>query len=534
MHVQDASLRSVSLPQTAGELLRSRAALMGDKTAVIHGESSISYTELDARSERLGAALLILGLRPGDSVLFQLGTNIETLLALFGCFKAGLIPVCTLPQHRRLEIDAISAVVKPRAHIVQADYSSNFDLVSFAEDAALRDGSNRIVIQTRGERGRAISLDRLIESCPSGRTQRVLTDVSILPDDRVMLQLSGGSTGTPKIIPRGHREYLLQADGMACRHRLTMDDVTLWPLPLIHNAALVLIVFPTLLRGATMVLQNRFEVGDFLDAIERHGVSYAGSVGPVAPSLMRTEGCLHEKTRSLRMFFALDGARALQDRLGCPVTNLYGITEGLLMSCSPADPPDIRFDTVGYPTTDTDDIALIDAVLEQRLEGEAVGELCFRGPHLFQGYVGSPNRSDLTADGFFRTGDLFRRVIRDGRPSYAFIERMKDNISRGGEKFAANEVESLAVRHPAVLDARVVAFPDVLLGERACMFVIVRPGHELPSRGDLSAFFDELGLARYKHPERIIQIPDFPVTHVGKVDKSHLRRLAAEYVTTSA
>ena len=137
------------LPTNAGDALRETARRLPDKRALISTERQLTFREWDQASERLGAALLGIGLVPGDRAIFQMGTVVETAIALFGCFKAGIIPVCTLPQHREVEIGDLSGRTDAKAHIVQAD-ASRFDLAGFAVGIAARQGVTRHVIVARG------------------------------------------------------------------------------------------------------------------------------------------------------------------------------------------------------------------------------------------------------------------------------------------------------------------------------------------------------------------------------------------------
>ena len=137
----------------------------------------------------------------------------------------------------------------------------------------------------------------------------------------------------------------------------------------------------------------------------------------------------------------------------------------------------------------------------------------------------------FTLDGFYRTGDLVRTVWIDGERCVTFEGRLKDNINRGGEKYGAEEVEALIAKHPAILDARVVAMPDRFYGERGCAYLVIRPGQLAPSAAELANFLTGFGLAKYKCPERIETLNEFPVTRVGKVDKIALRQWIAAIVT---
>ena len=235
------------------------------------------------------------------------------------------------------------------------------------------------------------------------------------------------------------------------------------------------------------------------------------------------------------MFFALDRANAIEGHLKIPTTNLYGITEGLLMTCAPDDPRDMRFETTGYPTCSSDQIKILHPETEQVVDEGDEGELCFRGPYTLRGYYNAPeiNEMSFTSDGFFRSGDLVRREKCGEKIVYTFLGRFKDNISRGGEKFAAEEVERLIVLHPVIADAKVVAMPDLYLGEKACAFIILRSEQQCLTIEELGAFLGKHGLARYKHPERIEILEAFPLTQVGKVDKAAMRQLLGTSLSTN-
>jgi non-ribosomal peptide synthetase component E (peptide arylation enzyme) len=156
-----------------------------------------------------------------------------------------------------------------------------------------------------------------------------------------------------------------------------------------------------------------------------------------------------------------------------------------------------------------------------------MGEFCFRGPSSLRGYFGNAeaSRAALTLDGFFRSGDMMTECQFDGRSYFRFEGRLRDNINRGGEKIACEEVEGFLSRHPAIADAKLVAMPDPIYGEKACAFLILRPGHSAPTIADLIAFVTAQGLAKYKCPERIEVLDTFPTTKVGKLNKPALREL---------
>lgn len=524
------------VPQTVGNMLRRRATAHPAKAFAATDHSTLSYAELDTRTDILAAALIELGLSPGDRAIFQMGTVVETLIALFACYKAGIVPVCTLPQHREIEIGRMINLTQARVYFVQVDAQPGFDLAAFSLAMAEAHGNVRYIIAARGRRPSGVhSLEEMAASLSVERAAATLASVEISPQDVLTFQLSGGSTGTPKIIPRFHADYLGQALGIVKRHQFTASDIAIWPLPLIHNAAMQLVVLPILLVGGTLVLQRRFDLHEFLTAIERNRVTFAGSIGPIAPSLLDSHDIARYDLSSLRMFFALDRADAIEACLGVPSTNLYGITEGLLMTCSPHDAATFRSRVTGYPTSDADEIHILRPDSEEPVSDGEEGELCFRGPHMLRGYYNAPdaNRGSFTSNGMFRSEDLVRAELYEGRTYYTFVGRLKDNISRGGEKFSAEEVERLIVQHPAIIDVKIVAMPDRLLGEKACAFTIMRAEYKCPTVKELSAFLSAHGLAKYKHPEHIEVVHEFPLTKVGKVDKAAMRAVIMEKLSAA-
>ncbi len=519
-------------PMTVGDAIRDAARTDPDKTYLIAGDQRLTFGELDRRTECLAASLLDQGLKPGDRAIFQMGITPETVIALFGCYKAGILPVCTLPQYRDIEIGQLTEMSAARAYFIQADFSPTFDLVAFARrmGQAHPTLSKFIVARGAAEDGN-LDFARLCEGSGYDASRARLADLGINPGDVLTFQLSGGSTGVPKIIPRMHGEYLAQASGWARLHEYGPDEICIWPLPIIHNAGLLLVVLGSLLNKSTILLQDRFDPVSFLNAIETHRVTWAGSIGPIAPRLLDYHNLAKHDLSSLRMFVAMDRADAIEAHVGVTTMNLYGITEGLLMSTSPGDSEQARFWTNGRSTSELDEIRVLEFDGERPVKPGEQGELCFRGPHSLRGYYKAEpgvNAATFTSDGFVRTSDIVREVVIDGRSHFVFLGRVKDNISRGNEKFAAEEVEKLIVQHPAVLDAKVVAMPDRYLGEKACAFIIPRPGETCPDVPALGAFLVGLGLAKFKLPERVETISEFPVTRVGKFDKMAMRAIVRE------
>ncbi|VVE60482.1 2,3-dihydroxybenzoate-AMP ligase [Pandoraea captiosa] len=536
---------------TLGDALRATAARVPERPAYLSDEASITFASLDERSERLGAALVELGLRPGERAIFQMGTTVDTVVALMGAYKAGVVPVCAVPQYREVEIGQLAALSDARAYFVQADVSA-FDLVGFARQMMDRHPAIAHLLVARGTSAHAAiaghcAIEALIDAMPLQRARSVLAGVRIGSEDVLSFQLSGGTTGVPKIIPRFHAEYIGHSLAWMRHLGMTEHSRMIWSLPLLHNAGQLYALASSVSTGMTTVLMPRVDIARMLTLIEMHRVTHGLSIGPVAPQMIAYKDVAKHDLSSLQLFGTMSRADSLEAHLGVPCFNLYGTTEGLLMGSGPTLPAALRHHTQGLSGCEDDEIRVLfpdsepGATRGMPVEPGTPGELCFRGPSSLRGYYKAPEATahTLTADGFVRTGDMVTERIIDGVRCFAFEGRLRDNINRGGEKIGCEEVEAFVSHHPAVADAKLVAMPDPVYGERGCIYLILRPGHRAPSVTELVAFLVGHGLAKFKCPERVEVIDEFPVTRVGKVDKASLRaaiagRLATESAVPSA
>jgi non-ribosomal peptide synthetase component E (peptide arylation enzyme) len=520
------------LDTTAGQQLRTASLHAPNKVAVRGHDGDLTFSDLDELSESLAASLIEAGLRPGDRVIFQIGVVKELFTILFACFKAGIIPVCALPQHRDIEIAHFAEQTHARALFVQGDVHPSFDQVGFARRMAAKIPTIDYIGITRGDvSANELALDQMMQRFVLTEAKARTHDLLPSCADVVVLQLSGGSSGLPKVIPRMHGEYLAQSLAVANRYELNETDICLWTLPLIHNAGMLLIVLPSILQRRTTILQPRFDIQLFLHTLERDRVTFTGSIGPVAAKLFEMQDAKCQNFGSLRQFFCMSRADAMEDYIGITCTNQYGISEGLILASAPSDSREARHLSNGWPTGAADEVKLLIPETEDDVSFGEVGEFCFRGASCLTGYLGEDNAErTFTSDGYFRTGDLMRELRIEGRRYFVFEGRTRDNINRGGEKIGAEEVERLMASYPGIADVRVTAMPDPVYGEKVCAFVIARPGCVTPTVPEVADFLLGLGVAKYKLPERIEPLDMFPTTSVGKVDKAQLRQLIAKKI----
>ncbi|MDH1147727.1 AMP-binding protein, partial [Pseudomonas mosselii] len=221
--------------------------------------------------------------------------------------------------------------------------------------------------------------------------------------------------------------------------------------------------------------------------------------------------------------FAEALARQVPEVLGCRLQQVFGMAEGLVNYTRLDDSDEQVFTTQGRPISELDEVRILDEQGQPVADGEP-GMLATRGPYTFCGYYQSPehNAQVFDQDGFYHSGDIVQRSA-DG--NLRVVGRVKDQINRGGEKVASEEIENLIVMHPDVTHAALVALPDDLLGEKSCAFIVSRNPQLKPIA--LRRHLMGLGIAEYKLPDRIRLIDAMPLTAVGKIDKKQLRALLA-------
>jgi 2,3-dihydroxybenzoate-AMP ligase len=460
----------------------------------------------------------------------QLPNVPDFIYLYFALERVGAIPIMALASHRWSEISAFIELAGARGYIVPHRLG-DFDFGDLAGKLADRYPSLDLVLAVGGAFPGAVSVTDLL-SCDARTPASALEEVDVDPDEPCVFQLSGGTTGVPKLIPRTHNDYVYNTKAAVAVNDIRPDDCLLVTLPIAHNFPLACPgVSGFFMRGARVVLSTSTRPDDILALVERERVTHLELVPAL---LIRCNNSTSIATRDLSSLRVINtGGQKLQAEVKrraeeliptCRVQEVFGMAEGLLCFVRLDDPPDVRYETVGRPVCPDDELVLIDEDGNPVPDGE-VGELLVRGPYTLRGYYGVPeyNARTFTPDGFYRSGDLMRR-----HPSGNYIVegRKKDLINRGGEKISAEEVENLILSHPAALNVACVPMPDPVLGERMCAFLIPRNGESITLE-ELVAFLTEKGLARFKLPERLELVDDLPLSKFGKVAKNQLSEIAA-------
>ncbi len=508
--------------------LAEQSRLRPEATAVICGERCFTYAELDTLSSNLAAHLASRGLGHGDTALVQLPNVAEFYIVFFALLKIGVAPVNALFNHRKLELTAYARQIEPRL-VIASRWHELFANDAFVEDlSAAAPGLSLVLLHD--EASPANGLDHWIGAAPEAGTAFSPT----APDEVAFFQLSGGSTGTPKLIPRTHNDYDYSVRASAEICELGPQTRFLCALPAAHNYPLsspgALGVFHA---GGCVVMAPSPEPLSCFALIKRHAVDMVALVPPAVALWLQAAPGHSQALASLKLVqvggasFAEALARQVPEILGCRLQQVFGMAEGLVNYTRLGDADPLVFTTQGRPISADDEVKIVDEEGRDVPEGEP-GMLATRGPYTFRGYYRSPehNARVFDAEGFYYSGDVVQRTPEG---YLKVVGRVKDQINRGGEKVAAEEIENLILLHPDVTHAALVAMPDALLGEKSCAFIVSRdPGLKAPA---LRRHLLALGVAEYKLPDRVRLIETMPLTAVGKIDKKKLREHFAPAAT---
>ncbi|WP_312252076.1 AMP-binding protein [Stenotrophomonas sp.] len=503
--------------ETFPGFLRERAERYADDVAVVAGDTRLTYAQLWHEAGRIGAGLLALGLQPGDRVLLQLGNTASFISVACGLFRAGLVPVYALPAHRITELVHFATKAQVSAYVTTALHEG-FDHRELARALqAAVPAVQQVVID--GEAAEFTALDAL-----QGDRGTLPADPD--PQSVAFLQISGGSTGLSKLIPRTHDDYIysFRASNEICG--IDRDSVYLVALPAAHNFPMSSPgFFGALYAGARVVMSPGPGPDAAFPLIAREKVTCCGLVPPLALLWAQAAASRSEDLSSLQVLqvggakLVPEAARRVVDGLGCTLQQVFGMAEGLVNYTRLDDPLELIVACQGRPISPDDEVRVVDDHDQPVAEGE-VGHLITRGPYTINGYHNDPvaNARAFTDDGFYRTGDRVQQLPG----GYLVVQgRAGDHINRAGEKISAEEIEDHLLAHPAVFDAAVVSIPDEYLGERSCAFVIAQ-GEPIKAPA-LKAWMRTRGLAEFKVPDQVLFVDSFDTTAVGKISRRELR-----------
>ena len=515
-----------SIPQVLDDL----ASAAPDRDAVIDGATRLTHGALHAGSLRLAAHFHALGLRHGDRVVFQMPNGAAFFEVFLALLRIGIIPIMALPPHRETELTHFARFGDARALFVPRQVGA-FDFRAMADAVrAAAPTLEHVFVEGEALAGQ-LSLPMLRAKPAGAADEETIARIKLDASDVALMLLSGGTTALPKLIPRTHNDYVYNFTQSARIAGFDAQTVLLVSLPLAHNYNLGSPgALGALARGGRVVVSPKTDAATVFALVEREKVTAIPAAVPLAVNWLNDPDIGRFDVSSLKLI-QNGGARLspeLRDRLRktfrCAFQEVYGTAEGLLNFTRLDDPDERVLHSSGAPMCDDDEIKVIDTQGNELPDGEA-GELIVRGPYTVRGYYNAPenNAKAFTADGFYRMGDIVRKSGR-----YIITEgRKNDLINRGGEKISTDEVENLLLKHPAVHAVALVAMPDPVFGEKACAFVTLKSGATLGFE-EMKAFLLEQKIAKFKLPERLEVLGEFPISPAGKILRRNLREMIEE------
>ena len=514
--------------QNLSDFLTESAEKFPQQLAIVDQQHQLSYQDFDQWVSRTATAL-----RPyfevGDKAILQLPNRAEFYVLFFALIRLGVLPVMALSAHRYNEIQSFVAQTQAKAYFAADFGAQKFDYRALARQCQNAHTSLEHVF-ILGEAQEHHDLHALMQNPHIDTDSFSATG----PEEVVFLQLSGGSTGTPKLIPRTHDDYLYSVRESAKICGLDPSSRLLMVLPAAHNFSMssagALGIF---YAGGAVVLGQDPSPDVAFQLMKQHGVTDVCLVPALIRPWMDKAAQDQDPLLGQLRCIQVGGARlpnAVAERLiqefKVTLQQVFGMAEGLV-NYTRFDMSDEQImNTQGLKISEDDEILVLDNDDKPVAAGE-IGHLLTRGPYTIRGYYNAPehNQSAFTPDGFYRTGDLVR-IREDG--CIVVEGRSKEQINRGGEKIATEEVEQILVRHEQVRLVALVAMPDEALGEKSCAFVAWQAQDNDPSSVrramQLRQYLKDYGLATYKIPDRIEFIEQFPYTAFGKIDKKRLRQ----------
>ena len=494
----------------------------------------LSFSDLDIASTALALQLLEHGIGPGSRIMVQLPNIVELVVCFYAASKLGAI-ISPLPvQYGAHEITQLSTTLETTLFIGCPSFKGQ-SLIQTARDVL-----PRLPVLAIGD-----DLECLASSVPLKGTRTLATYSRSLndPANRVLTVCwTSGTTGTPKGVPRSANMWLATARATAEAGGYQRGDRLLNPFPLVNMAAIGGFLFAAAELGCGLILHHPLDPAVYLTQMQDEKIHFT-----IAPPALLNQLAAQPEFWQQFDFSTLravgSGSAPLSPAMIAtfendyqkPVINFYGSNEGLALFATPETVPSSEMRAAYFPRFGTPGLewpgrchhAVQSKVIDPDTglevdEPGAVGELCFAGATVFDGYFGTEDTDVFTEDGFFRSGDL---VEISAAPThyYRIVGRCKDIINRGGMKISPAELDTLIESHPQVREAAVCAYADQALGERVCVCLVPKDADHPPSLKEVCGFLKAQGLAKFKLPEKISYLTALPRNPMGKVLRGDLQ-----------
>ncbi len=504
---------------------------LGDKEALVDSKYRVTWAQAKGLIDALSLSWVKLGIPKDARVIIQAPNSVYGFLARVASERAGLISLTVYPYLREKELEYMLESTEASAVCIPQIYRK-FNYLEmykgllgksrnlkhfFLFDEDIPDGAPE----------GTFSLIEMARQAVNESELKLLDERKFSSTNDVgLLTSTTGTTGLPKLVEWPIASRLCTSKARIDIWHLTKDDITMAIAPHAGGAAGTLTYFAAPLAGAKTVLMEDFDPEGALALIEKEGVTAIGVVPTHLVRMLEADETKYD-LGSLRFIRSAGGylppqvAEEVERRYNAIITSDLGTQDvGSVSGCSIDDPGEIRRRTVGRMLPGNR-FRLLDDNGNEVPEGSP-GQLWFRGPHAPAGYYRDAEATALVfdKDGWTTTGDVVK--LEDG--FLWIMGRTKDMIIRGGQNIYPTEIEGILNEHPKVANVAIVGYPDKEMGERACAYVVLKPG-QIFSKEEMVSFLKEKKLAAYKLPERLEIMTALPVVgDSGKVDKKTLKK----------
>jgi len=496
----------------------------------------LSFSELESHVEHVAHCLYVNGLRRNDKIILQMPNVVEIVLVYLAASRLGLIISPVAMEYGHHELKFIGDTIKPKAYIAFREFkNSEFGAV---QGAIFDKSCKRLFFGIGG----------VFENKNEELTDylKYKESIKVNANDIMTICWTSGTTGRSKGVPRSHNHWLSSTLASEDAIKLKTGAVMLNPFPFINMAAIGGFLFYWLKVRGRLILHHPFDPNVYLSQIQNEKVEYTIAPPAVLTRLLQTKDQIKANfdLSSLRVIgsgsapLSKEMVQGFENEFDVSIINIFGSNEGMAILSSPSDVLDPGLRASFFPRFGRDEFEWDNRISQQIktklidpetgveiVDPSVSGELLISGATVFDGYYNSPldNKEAFSSDGYFRSGDLFE-ISGENNQFYKFVGRCKSLIVRGGVNISPEELDELISSHEQISEAVVVAYPDDIMGEKVCAVIVPHEGQVITLL-DICSFLEELKVAKFKWPEKLLTIKALPRNAMNKVVRSELAKL---------
>ncbi|MDA9615090.1 acyl--CoA ligase [Pseudomonadota bacterium] len=502
----------------------------------------LSFLDVQKEVDNYASILFELGFRKDDKIILQLPNIVELAILYIAMSKLGIIISPVPVQYGKYELEKIIDDINPKGYIGIGIFNGK----NFTKDIYPAFNKDHTLLSIGAAEG-FVDLSTFPTKNNDDEIDAYLKAMDYSSNDILTICWTSGTTGTPKGVPRSHNLWGTMARAAYHLANTQKGDILLNPFPLVNMASIGGFLFNWLICQGKLVQHHPFDLQIYLNQMAEEKVNYTIAAPAIMNMLLNNKNLFENLDLTNLRSIGCGGAplsewmvETFQNEHDITIQNIFGSNEGMSLFSTRDDVEDPalravyfpRFGVEGFewnnPISKTIKTKLIDLETNEEItKAELPGELLIAGSTVFDGYWNAPEANIEVFDdqGFFRTGDMFEiSSDQTNNKFYKYCGRCKDLIIRGGMNISPEELDYLLISHPSILDVAVTGYDDELLGEKVGVVAVLQEGAELELK-DITAFLQELGIAKYKFPEDIKIIKELPRNPVGKVLRRNLKDL---------